>query len=64
MFNKDIQKSKQIEINSEGKLLLNKFEFGGGFGMSFEGECYELEVSVNFNFCQYCYELGGNMTRA
>jgi hypothetical protein len=32
---------------SEGKFLVTKFEFGGSFGMSFEGDCHELEVTPN-----------------
>ncbi len=31
----------------EGKFLVTKFEFGGGFGMSLEGDCYEVEVTPN-----------------
>jgi hypothetical protein len=30
---------------SEGKSLVTKFEFGGSFGMSLEGDCNELEVT-------------------
>ena len=31
----------------EGKFLVTKFEFGGSFGMSLEGDCHEVEVTPN-----------------
>ncbi len=31
----------------EGKFLVTKFEFGGSFGMSLEGDCHEVEVTSN-----------------
>jgi hypothetical protein len=31
----------------EGKFLVTKFEFGGSFGMSLEGDCHEVEVRPN-----------------
>ncbi len=30
-----------------GKFLVAKFEFGGSFGISLEGDCHELEVTPN-----------------
>ncbi len=32
---------------TEGKVLVTKFEFGGSFGMSLEGDCHEVEVTPN-----------------
>jgi hypothetical protein len=32
---------------SEGKFLVTKFQFGGSFGMSLEGDCHDLEVTPN-----------------
>ena len=43
--------------NAEGKFLVTKFEFGGSFDMSLEGDCHDLEVThnsellVNFGMC-------------
>jgi hypothetical protein len=34
--------------NSEGKLFVTEFELRGSFGMSLEGECHEVEVTLNF----------------
>jgi hypothetical protein len=34
-------------VSSEGKFLVAKFEFGGSFGMSLEGNCREVEVTPN-----------------
>jgi hypothetical protein len=31
----------------EGKFLVDKFEFGGSFGMSLEGDCHEVESTPN-----------------
>jgi hypothetical protein len=31
----------------EGKFLVTKFEFGGSFGMSLDGDCHEIEVTPN-----------------
>jgi hypothetical protein len=31
----------------EGKFLVTKFEFGGSFGMSLEGDFHEVEVTPN-----------------
>jgi hypothetical protein len=31
----------------EGKFLVAKFEFGGSFGMSLEGDCHKVEVTPN-----------------
>jgi hypothetical protein len=36
-----------MEIESEGKFLATKFEFGGSFGTSLEGDCQEVEVTPN-----------------
>jgi hypothetical protein len=33
----------------ESKFLVTKFEFGGSFGMSLEGECHEVEVTPNLD---------------
>jgi hypothetical protein len=30
-----------------GKFLVTKFELGGSFGMSLEGDCHEFEVTHN-----------------
>jgi hypothetical protein len=38
--------NKQVSI-SEGKFLVAKFEYGGRFGMSLEGDCHEVEVTPN-----------------
>jgi hypothetical protein len=32
---------------SEGKYLVTKFDFGGSFGRSLEGDCHEIEVTPN-----------------
>jgi hypothetical protein len=32
---------------TEGKFLFTKFELGGRFGMSLEGDCHEVEVNHN-----------------
>ncbi len=32
---------------AKGKFLLDKFEFGGSFGMSLEGDCHVVEVTPN-----------------
>jgi hypothetical protein len=32
---------------TEGKFLVTQFEFGGSFGMSYEGDCNEVEVTPN-----------------
>ena len=37
-------------IFPEGKFLVAKFEFGGSFAMSLEGDCHELEVTPNLEF--------------
>ncbi len=29
----------------EGKFLVTKFDVGGSFGMSLEGDCHEVEVT-------------------
>ncbi len=31
----------------DGKFLVSKFEFGGSFVVSLEGDCHELEVTPN-----------------
>ncbi len=49
----------------EGKFLVTKFEFGGRFGMSSEGDFYEVEVTPNLellvnigmSFEGVCHEL-------
>jgi hypothetical protein len=40
--NQSAQKGKP-----EGKFLVTKFEFGGSFGMSLEGDCHEVEGTPN-----------------
>ncbi len=53
------------ERNSEGKFLVAKFEFGGSFVMSLEGDCHEvvvtpiLELLVTFGMSLegVCHEL-------
>ncbi len=35
---------------TEGKFLVTKFEFVGSFGMSFKGDCHEVEVTPNLEF--------------
>jgi hypothetical protein len=37
-------------VKPEGKFILTKFEFGGSFGMSLEGDCHEREVTPNLEF--------------
>jgi hypothetical protein len=34
-------------LRSEGKFLVTKFEFRGSLGMSLEGDCHEVEVTLN-----------------
>jgi hypothetical protein len=34
-------------LRSEGKFLVTKFEFGGSFGINLEGDCHEVEVTLN-----------------
>jgi hypothetical protein len=29
-----------------GKFLVTQFEFGGSFGMSLEGDCHEVDVTL------------------
>jgi hypothetical protein len=49
----------------EGKFLVTKFEFGGSFGLSLEGDCREVEVTPNLellitfgmSFMGVCHEL-------
>jgi hypothetical protein len=36
--------------SAEGKFLVTKFEFGGSFVMSLEGDCNEVEVTPNLEF--------------
>ncbi len=38
------------EGNIQQKSDLNKFEFGGSFGMSLEGDCHGVEVTPNLEF--------------
>jgi hypothetical protein len=33
----------------EGKFLVTKYEFGGSFGMSLEGDCHEVDVTPNLD---------------
>ncbi len=42
-----IRKGFLSKKRSEGKFLVTKFEFGGSFGMSLEGDCHEVEVKPN-----------------
>jgi hypothetical protein len=50
---------------SEGKFAVTKFEFGKSFGISLEGDCYEIEVTPNLelivpfgvSFKGVCHEL-------
>jgi hypothetical protein len=35
------------EVTPKDKILVTKFEFGGRFGMSLEGDCHEVEVTPN-----------------
>jgi hypothetical protein len=52
-------------VNAEGKFLVTKFEFGGSVGMILEGDCYEVEVTLNMvllvtfgmSFERVCQEL-------
>jgi hypothetical protein len=37
-------------VNPEGKFLVAKCEYGGSFVMSLEGDWYELEVTLIFEF--------------
>jgi hypothetical protein len=37
-------------VSPEGKFLVTKFEFGGRFGMSLEGDCREVEVTPKLEF--------------
>jgi hypothetical protein len=39
---------EMYHLQSEGKFLVTKFEFGGSFGMRLEGYYHELEVTPNF----------------
>ncbi len=34
-------------MNAKGKFLVTKFELGGSFGMSSEGDCHEVEITPN-----------------
>jgi hypothetical protein len=34
-------------LTPKGKFLVTKFEFGGSFGMSWKGDCHEVEVTPN-----------------
>jgi hypothetical protein len=47
---------------SEGKLLIAKFEFGRSFGMSFVGDCHEVEVTYNLELLVTFYKLGGSLS--
>jgi hypothetical protein len=33
------------KFKAEGKFLFVNIQFGGNFGMSFEGDCHEVEVT-------------------
>jgi hypothetical protein len=52
-------------LGPEGKFIVAKFEFGGSFGMSLEGDCHEVEVTPNLevlvtfgrSFEGVCHEL-------
>jgi hypothetical protein len=52
-FCKEIRDSKdnsrqiqRLKLVSESKFLNTKFELGGSFGMSLEGDCHEVEVTL------------------
>jgi hypothetical protein len=46
----------------EGEFFVIKFEFGGTFGMSLEGDCHEVEVTPNFGIVShFWYELGRSL---
>ena len=36
-----------LSVIREGNFLVTQFEFGGSFGMSFEGDCHEAAVTSN-----------------
>jgi hypothetical protein len=40
-----------------GKFLFTKFEFGGNFGMSVEGDCHEVEVTPKLQLEEVCHKL-------
>jgi hypothetical protein len=45
------------------QILVIKFEFGGSFGMSLEGDCHEVEDTPNFGInSHFWYELGGSLS--
>jgi hypothetical protein len=48
-------------MRSEGKFLVTKYEFGGSFGMSLEGDCHELvDVTPNLELLvTFCRTLEG-----
>jgi hypothetical protein len=37
----------ELNMSPTGKFLVTKFEFGGSFGMSLEGDCHEVGVTFN-----------------
>jgi hypothetical protein len=40
-------RSLHFPQSPEGKILVTKFEFGGSFGMSLQGDCHDIEVTPN-----------------
>jgi hypothetical protein len=54
-----------LQTCPEGKFLVTKFEFGGSFGVTLEGDVHEVEVTPNlellvtFGMCLegVCHEL-------
>jgi hypothetical protein len=40
-----LNQSEPVLFLSECKFLVTRFEFGGSFGMSLDGDCHEVEIT-------------------
>jgi hypothetical protein len=61
-----LPREKVAAYSPEGKFLVTKFEFGGSFCICLEGDCNEVEVTLNLELlvtfvmslegvCHECY---------
>jgi hypothetical protein len=51
----------KLKEEKKSKFLVTKFEFGGSFGMSLEGDCHEAKVPPNLEIVGHFWcELGGS----
>jgi hypothetical protein len=52
----------KLKYKSEGKFLVPKFEFGGSFGMSLEGNFHKVEFTKIGIVNRFWFELGGSLS--